>query len=205
MRCAAHRLAFTVYPPGHVPYGPVPLVELAPDGGDATGESETLFDAAAEAAHEEPRLWPRQEAPDPGATRSTQARRVARGALLLGLAAPRTSVELAAAVSQLPRGALVEARERVASTAGLIARSREVAKTFTALSERAKRALMDRLAVLGHLAGCWGPPYRWVPRTGRLLALGSAFWQRGGAGRAARRQGSSASGGTHDFAAREPP
>lgn len=181
MRCAPHRSAFTAYPPGHVPYGRVPLVALAPDGGtpesDGDPPGKTLFTAARDCDGEAPRLWPRAGADD--STRSTQARRVDRAAELLGLvdgAGP--SVSVVGAITHLPCGALMEARRAVSAARGLLDRAREVAAIFCDLEPRAGRALMDRLAVCGHLAGLWGAPYRWDPRHGRLVALGRAFRER---------------------------
>lgn len=59
MRCSVHGRAFTAYPPGQVPYGQVPAVRLAPDGGplaevqDDGGEH--LLGAASDAGVAEPR------------------------------------------------------------------------------------------------------------------------------------------------------
>lgn len=179
MRCTVHGRAFTAYPPGHVPYGQVALVVLAPDGGPALSDDEAavehLFAAATDAAREEPALWPRQEAS--GATRTTQERRIARGAEILGLVeGVGPGADVAAAVTHLPCGGLVEATRALAAARGLMARGLWIARTFGELLERAGRAVMDRLAVLGYLAGRWGKPYRWEPNRGRLLALGQAFW-----------------------------
>jgi len=60
--CRVHGIAFTLYPPGHVPYGRAPIAPVAPDGSPwaGTGESHpfagTLFDAALDAAAGE--AWP---------------------------------------------------------------------------------------------------------------------------------------------------
>lgn len=182
LRCRGHRRAFTAYPPGHVPYGQVPLVVLAPDGGRVVGEDgrtgETFFAAAADAAMAEPALWPRDTAPTPpGAVRSSQRRRVRGAAELLGLIGDTPGPDVAAAVTHLPCGALVEARQQLAESRGLPVWGRAVAEFFGDLAKRAGRALMDRLAVLGHLAGWWGRPFRWEPRSGRLVELGERFWK----------------------------
>lgn len=181
VRCRRHRKAFTVYPPGHVPYGRVPLVVLAPDGeavrGSGNDAAETFFAAAADAGQSEPVFWPVDSAPTPpGAVRSTQRRHVRAGAALLGLSGDAPGPELAAAVSHLPCGALVEARQELAGSRGLPEWARTVVGFLHDFARCAGRALMDRLAVLGHLAGWWGPPYRWVPRGRRLLELGRPFW-----------------------------
>lgn len=181
VRCRSHRKAFTVYPPGHVPYGRVPLVVLAPDGeavhGSGDDATETFFAAAADAAKSEPVFWPVHSAPTPpDAVRSTQRRHVRGAAALLGLAGDAPGPDVAAAVTHLPCGALVEARQELAESRGLPVWARVVVGLLREFAKRAGRALMDRLAVLGHLAGWWGRPFRWAPRSGRLLELGRPFW-----------------------------
>lgn len=60
MRCSVHGRAFTAYPPGHVPYGQVQAVRLAPDGGPLAetkdGGGAHLLGAALDAGVAEPRL-----------------------------------------------------------------------------------------------------------------------------------------------------
>jgi hypothetical protein len=182
LRCRGHGRSFTVYPPGHVPYGQVPLVVLAPDGGQVLGADdkadETFFAAAADAAKAQPTFWSRDTAPTPpGAVRSSQRRHVRGAAELLGLTGDAPGPDVAAAVTHLPCGALVETRQRLAESRGLPTWARAVVDFVGDLAKRAGRALMDRLAVLGHLAGWWGRPFRWVPREGRLLELGRPFWE----------------------------
>ena len=68
MRCLTHKRAFTVYPPGHVPYGRVVMAPVAPDGNRLDGaepkvDSEnafegTYFQAAIDA--KSGKAWPRQ-------------------------------------------------------------------------------------------------------------------------------------------------
>lgn len=204
LRCTVHRRAFTGYPPGHVPYGPVPVVALAPDGVQLEDDVETLFTAGIVAAANEPELWPRAEAAE-GATRSTQIRRVERGASLVGLCESPAGTSTAAAVTHAPCGALVEATRALSAARGLRGRAPIVARVFRDLARRAGRALMDRLAVVGHLAGLWGAPYRWDTRRARLIALGEAFWPRAAAGTRGASPSSSRSGGTHDLGVRDPP
>lgn len=95
----------------------------------------------------------------------------------VGLVGATPGPDLAAAVTHLPCGVLVETRQRLAESRALPAWGRAVAGFVRDLARRAGRALMDRLAVLGHLAGRWGRPYRWVVRGGRLLELGRPFWE----------------------------
>jgi hypothetical protein len=176
MRCAVHALAFTAYPAGQVPYGREPLVVLAPDGSEVASEGPNGHLAAAADAREGKR-WPREGAPD--AVRTTQRRRVHEAAALLGLAmGSATTPALAAAVLHLPEGRLVETARRLSESDDLVTWGREVIDLVQGLARRSGRWLMDRFAVLGHLAGWWGKPWRFVPRGARLLALGRPFWPR---------------------------
>lgn len=174
MRCSSHGLAFTAYPAGHVPYGRVPLVVLAPDGSDVARAGSSGALAAATDARAG-RRWPREEAPDEVAT--TQRSRVREAATLLGLAASEPDAAVAAAVLHLPTGRLVEIAQRLSESHDLVTWGREVSALAEELARRGGGWLMDRFAVLGHLAGWWGRPWRWSSRCRRLLALGEPFWR----------------------------
>jgi hypothetical protein len=176
MRCSEHRLAFTAYPAGHVPYGRVPVVALAPDGSELADRGASLFDAAADARTAT--RWPREGAPDDGAVATTQRRRLEEAATLLGLGVGATTPATAAAVLHVAEGRLVEVARRLSESRDLATLGREVTAVMGILARRGGLWLMDRFALLGHLAGWWGRPWRWIPRPPRLLALGEAFWRR---------------------------
>jgi len=176
MRCSRHRLAFTVYPAGHIPYGRVSLVALAPDGSELAGGGSSVLDAAADASAK--KRWPRDGAPDDLAVATTQRRRIEEAAALLGLGVGAATPTTAAAVLQLPEGRLVETARRLSESSDLVTVGREVKTLVAILARRGSRWLMDRFALLGHLAGWWGRPWRWLSRPPRLLALGEAFWPR---------------------------
>jgi hypothetical protein len=176
MRCSKHALAFTAYPAGHIPYGRAPLVALAPDGNELVEHmSERGQAAVADAA--EGKRWPREGAQETDGVRSTQSRRVHEAAVLLGLAVGgAVTPALAAAVLHLPEGRLVETSHRLSESHDLVTWGSEVMSLVASLTRRGGRWLMDRFAVLGHLAQWWGRPWRWAPRHGRLLKLGECFW-----------------------------
>jgi len=194
LRCEAHAVSFTAYPPGHYPYGRVPLVDLALDGsgleleeGDdaATG---TLLEAAVEA--KKGALWPREGGVSE--VRSSQRRRLRGVAALLGLVGFADSqgvgLEVAAEVAQIPTGLLVAASGGLEKARGLEAWGQEIQGVLERLLAKPGRWLADRLGVLGFLAGCWGRPYRWQRSGGgRLIALGRAFWTAAGSGKALSR------------------
>lgn len=162
-RCRAHGRAFTVYPPGHVPYGRVAVVpvdlagrEVRTESGER-GVSDTLFEAALDAAAGV--RWPRSGTVEPG-TRRTQGRRIVRASSLLGLdlATPeRTREHLAAALS-VPLLMLREApRESWHSGGSWTGRGRQIEEALHEVREPA------RLLFAGEIAGLWGRPSRWDP------------------------------------------
>ena len=211
--CRLHELVFTLYPPGCVPYGREPYVELGPDGsalerdpGDSrSAVSSGYFVAAHDAA--EGVLWPVASAPTPpDAVRSTQRRRVSRASRLLGLelgASPDPAV--VADVTGLPTGDLLELASNLAVVGDLRRRGRQVRDVLMQLARCSGRALMDRLAVLGHLAGRWGHPYRWRSRIASLIELGRPFWRPGTPGTLLRSGVSTGGESIHDFDHSRPP
>lgn len=188
LRCKAHGGSFTAYPPGHYPYGRVPLVDLALDGGGLGLEPGddpllgTLLAATSDATRG--KLWPREDAPSPpDAVRSTQRRRIRGVAVLLGLLAG-LDPKLVAEAAQVPAGVLAHASRALEQACGLQACGREIKSALERLLSRPSPWLCDRLAILGFLAGCWGRPFRWTLKGGgRLIALGQPFWS------TARREG----------------
>lgn len=190
VECVVHGQAFTLYPPGHVPYGRVPWVDLAPDGSEPTrGQGEeaapppvTLFTAASDAAQET--VWPRDSAPEPpGAVRSTQRRRLLRAAELFGLVEGGGSKpETVAGATGLPAGEIVEAACALRGPVSLVVLGRRVTGFLHRLVRLAGRAVMDRLALLGHLAGLFGPPHRVEGPGSELLEIGRPFWRTQGTG-----------------------
>lgn len=166
-RCRTHGRAFTVYPPGHVPYGRVAVVpvdlagrEVRTESGER-GLSGTLFEAALDAAAGD--RWPRSGAVERG-TRRTQGRRIERASSLLGLALAtpaRTRERLAAALA-VPLLRLRESpRECWMAGASWTDRGRQLERVLLEVREPA------RLLVAGQVAGLWGRPSRWDPGGGR--------------------------------------
>lgn len=179
VRCRAHGRAFTLYPPGFVPYGRTPLVLRAPDG-DAPDDlfAETLFSAASDAAggktwpDSEPRFW------RTGGARSTQRRRVRLATLLLGLAAMADPLRERIAIAiDIPFTRLQD-RSRVAMSRSVIACGRVVLATIEE-AQIGTRDLLSRLLAAGEIVGLWGPPLRWDQATRRLRSLSAPFRQPG--------------------------
>jgi hypothetical protein len=187
-RCGPHGRAFTLYPPGQVPYGRVAiapvssdglLLEDAPSGARTPGEvpiarpsfSDTVFGAAIDAAAG--RAWPRKAPARPAHWR-TQGRRLARGARLIGIA-PTTADDEARRREQMARHlgvptlVLVEQARRWTEARGY--RERGAAIILVLAEMEASRRISDRLTCAGALAGLWGPPSRWHPGAGVLSRL----------------------------------
>ena len=162
-RCRTHARSFTVYPPGHVPYGRVAVVPLDLAGREIRTEwggpsfGDTLLEAAADAAAG--RRWPRSGAAEPG-TRRTQGRRLERASSLLGLdlATPERTRERLAATLSVPLLTLREAARQSWHAGG----------SWTERGLQLERVLLEvrepvRLLLAGEVAGLWGRPSRWDP------------------------------------------
>ena len=186
--CRTHGVAFTLYPPGHVPYGRVAMAPLDPAGRplqleavDADGEDfedaaeatesvplawgTTVFGAAEDAANRQP--WPRRNSTGPGSWR-TQGRWILLGASLLGLMGEQLGA---------PQGLLgvCELTRRDAATAyaaatGYRARGQAVTRPLGEL-EQAGAAMLDGLLVAGFRACRWGSAGRCDPRSGHVRWL----------------------------------
>jgi len=172
MRCRPHKRAFTLYPPGHVPYGRVAVVAVAPDGspirdGDRTERFEgTLFAASLDAA--ETRAWHREHIGSTGRWWGTQLRRLKLAARLLALAPGVASRcrERVADILGLGGLLLSEQAQQFRGARGYQQRGSAVRRVLDALP--LSRFLPERLVECGTLAGCWGPAYRWLPQSATL-------------------------------------
>jgi hypothetical protein len=169
-RCTVHGRAFTLYPPGHVPYGRWAIAPVASEGsvvraaeGSVPVERwrKTLFEASLDAAEGTP--WTRFV--DGGVERwwggsdrwrSTQGVLIGRAEKLVGIAP-----ELAAG----PRERIAEAldvpmlvlRDAVLGVAGYVARGTAV----VSILERLAGGCADGMATCGELSGLWGQAHRW--------------------------------------------
>jgi hypothetical protein len=188
VRCSTHQVAFTVYPPGHYPYGRVAVAPAAPDGellrkGDAdateTSNAEgdavsrpldwvlSVFSAAQDASQGQ--AWPRES---PARWR-TQGRWLQLGARLLGIGPVADDVadeqrhrEQMAETLGVPALHLLEGARRFRLSRGYRERGRAVVEVLQQLP--VPRSLSERLLAAGAIAGLWGRPSRWDPG-GRTL------------------------------------
>jgi hypothetical protein len=193
VRCGTHRRAFTLYPPGHVPYGRRAIVALAPDGSPLSHAPDppaqrrlsafahTYFDATLDAA--EGRAWPR--AFEGGQDRSwgVQGRHLDRSTRWLGVApacTPSRTETLATALG-VDTLLLTQQKRDIAGHPGYRSRGRAVRSVLEAIARRPV-GTCDRLLAAGFTAGLWGPPFRWDRPPGVLRSL--AFRPRSGLPRA---------------------
>jgi hypothetical protein len=173
-RCVIHGVAFTLYPPGFVPYSRGPIAPVSHDGAPILAEppctawTATLLAAALDAARGHP--WRRAARGGTATWWSTQVRRIAWAIALLGLDPlpddDRHRHALALGIDAL---ALLEGARAIAATPGYRVRGRAVAEI---LDRIAGPRLLGRLLRAGHLPGLWGPPFLWDRRSGTLRRLG---------------------------------
>jgi len=191
LTCSTHDHSFTLYPPGHIPYGRHAAAPCRPDGplvmaevpeeadaapadspdpdeaGDAPSPArrpaweQTLFGAAFDAAAG--RAWSRESPTfDPRRWR-TQQDLLAFGATLLGIGSDLSTDQQLHIARQLnvPTLDVLDASQDYALAAGYRDRGRAILRVLLRLAARPRLAA-DLLAA-GHIAGLWGRPSRWDP------------------------------------------
>ena len=183
LHCKTHGPCFTVYPPGHFPWGHDAIVQAPADGtaprfsvtGDQDavpdGLEDTLFEPAWEGSHG--RLWSSECDRDEGTWRSVQVRKVEDAAQLVGVAGDVDDAGrdvLRAELLGVPAQLLRDARRSIAMEPGLISRAKAVICVVMAVMLTGG-SFVDRLIAAGYRAGLWGRPFRWMSHVSRLLAL----------------------------------
>ena len=153
-KCVPHRKHFTLYPPGWVPYGRVPLVRPR-----SKGWQKTLFAAAILAGSDE--LWPEASVAAP-ACGATQRRRIARCGRWLGLDGSHSQCERAALALHVPLETAVRAHRQFTSTRRRRPRGRAVEQMLGGLGDG---PVLWRLLALGVELGVCGVAYRCTDRS----------------------------------------
>lgn len=204
-RCRVHDIAFTLYPPGQVPYGRVPVAEVAPDGSEIRRASRTDGLPVAEVAPASPavsdlrpvrdafartdfvasadaatgKFWPGacvlDHDPCEGVV-ATQRRRVERQLALLGLD-PAVARPVRDQIREVLGldGVVVAAAVRVLGCAPASLRRRGEAICRLLLELGNPKRLATRLAITGRLVGRWGRPFCWDGAARVLRPLGDQF------------------------------
>lgn len=176
LRCRTHRLGFTLYPPGYVPFGRQRLALVAPDGhvielevAGVEAFTDTLFGAALDASKRT--QWTRARKGGSDRWWSTQMRRVDAAVQVCGVA-PDLEASVREAMAQALRVEtllLRDGADAIARRPGYWHRGQAV----RAVLERVLSGpcVLERLLVSGFLAGRWGAPLMWNPATARLRKL----------------------------------
>ncbi len=175
MRCRVHRHGFTLYPPGHVPYGRKRWVAVAWDGSLEQSEEDsgaeaslcakasqeclggTYWEAALDAAAG--KAWP--QAGYEGSRQErfpTQMRQLRRSVRLLGVAPElsRRQRERIAAVLAVPGQKLEDAARGLETGAGYRSLGQAAVGVLRALHWEA--SVFERLAESGFAVGLWPQP-----------------------------------------------
>jgi hypothetical protein len=170
MYCHVHKVSFTVYPPGWLPYARKALMHIDHNGSaielikSDCGWSETLFAAGADAARE--KLWPEEVHLGPAGntetnilimSRRTQRRHINGMMQLFGLG-DNAMASYRDNVSRLLSVALIDLEEgskRVRDGPTLVRKGLEVVRVLEKV--QAIRLRMSGLLTLGTNQGFWGP------------------------------------------------
>ena len=174
VRCETHGVAFTLYPPGHVPYGRVAVAAVDVQGkplhraDDTTGVvqlawEQSMFGAAQDAAKRV--AWPRSgyDAASLQGSWRTQGRYILQASEVFGL----TRSEHPSLVGVLGVSALGQREAACAyrNAQGYEARGRAVCVVLDEL-ELAQGDLLDMILRAGFAVGRWGRPRRWDEQFG---------------------------------------
>lgn len=174
MHCRTHECAFTIYPPGHVPYGRYRVAPVDLDG-HATGSTDqplswrgTLFEAALDAS--EGRAWARYREFGGDRRWSTQGRLLSMALDLVGVA-PEQDLDLRhrlADVLAVDTLTMLEGVAAIAARPGYRSRGQAVVDVVNAVP---RQCVLDRVLRAGHIAGRWDSVLRWEPSLGVLRPL----------------------------------
>jgi len=174
MRCEAHgRRGFTLYPPGHVPYGRKAIAPVSLDGQSWRSGPErfcgTVFEAALDASRGA--AWPRESGGAGDRYWPSMWRRLAEAEVWLGVSPglderrrERCAADLS--VDLLP---LREGARAIGAAPGYRSRGTAVVKVLGELPEGLP--LLERLLRAGHAAGRLGEPLVPVHPGGPLRSL----------------------------------
>lgn len=182
VECRTHSLCFTLYPPGHVPYGRHPLnTDIAVTGDsiilEATDPSpadslltpyQNSFFAAALAANSQT-IWPEESLYGSMEPRFiTQLRQLDRASRLLGVHSdllPRQTEEITE-ILDLSGQRVAEGWARLACPSTVKHHGEVLCQLLKLIPYT--RTLFERLAHAGSTAGLWPLPHFWNATTGRL-------------------------------------
>lgn len=177
VQCLTHNISFTIYPPGHVPYGREPLVDIALDGFQIETELEnetisntfegSLFDSALKAS--QGLFYPKEGPYDfPMSCYDTQLNHIKKSAMLLGIVATDqvSHNEYIAETLNIPRQFQIGLASHYPEQPW---NSLKAGQSIREILENLSRdCLFERLASCGFICGFWPPLYIWNAEIGTL-------------------------------------
>jgi hypothetical protein len=183
--CGRHPLGrYTLYPPGHIPYGRQAVVPCSPSGpllrDRTTGQpvwAATLWAAATEAA--DGQRWPAASPADEVRRRRTQGSRLALAGQLLGVH-PELEFRTRERIATRLRVPTMTVRE-AARGWGTCWQARGAAILAVLLALPIDHSLLDRILAAGAITALWPPPQRWDPGRGTWVRSRSSRVERPGA------------------------
>lgn len=169
-RCHTHGVSFTVYPPGHVPYGRIAMVAADSEGRLVRGDALalTVFSAVLDASDPED-VDGEEAVRKPRVHRRTRGRRIGLCASLVGISGVVTEPvrgRIAQALS-VPALRLRDAARAYSASHSMRERASVVVSVLEALDLATRRV---GLLVSGYFAGLWGCPNHWDP-IGKMLRV----------------------------------
>ncbi len=174
MRCCTHGIAFTLYPPGHVPWGRQRWAPVAPNGAVLSCEvgalsfQGTYFEAALDAA--EGVVWPKEKVFDEDfhyPSFLTQQCHLERAHRLLGLKGEPAWREAFAQTLFIPGQILHAASQSIAGSSAFNTLGRVVCDVLTELPVFLGD-LFERLTACGAAVGLWPVLHVWRPHLRQL-------------------------------------
>lgn len=169
LRCKTHKVGFTVYPPGHVPYGRQIIAPVEPDNSKTGIKREdsffsgTYFDAALDVNSHN--VWAKESMLNSLSPRYvTQTRHLKRAGLLLGVDADleATFREIISQTLNIPGQLIFENASAIKDDPGYYSQGKAICNILDALSDQT--APFERLATAGYLTGLWPEPSFWDVR-----------------------------------------
>ena len=169
--CKTHGRSFTVYPPGHFPYGRYAVINTSPFGDTSFIKGKdtpqrcdclfegTLFQAGLDAAQR--RAWPREGDGVSDQLWSTQVRTLSDLTRLLGVDTSLQDCERESIAASLDLDLLFlnDCGRLIETNPGYHSRGVAIKTVLERVIH--KPCILDRLLLSGHMAGLWVYPLRW--------------------------------------------
>ena len=173
LQCKMHNIAFTVYPPGFLPYLRKPLAPVSPEGRPLLESADehffegTYFDAALDASGSV--HWPKESDNDSLAPRlTTQGRQLKRACRQLGIE-PGTDPQISEQIGQIlmaPGQVLYESKLSILETPDYLTMGRAICAVLEVIPRL--DSLFERLSEAGACAGILPVPLFWNEGAQRL-------------------------------------